>query len=144
MIQSFWVALTVVTWIHGVSSMSSATKTMVARSKSIPFLKQPPALTGVLPGDVGFDPVEFTSNWLDKDWSQQIVPDVWPDAIERKPITTVEWMREAELKHSRLAMLAVVGWVAVDQGLRLPFDKFASIPNSFAAHNMAVENGSMG
>jgi hypothetical protein len=144
MVQKLVLAFSFVCWIHCAVAMSTAAKTMVARSKSIPFMKQPPALTGKLPGDVGFDPLGFTSNWLDKDWSQQIVPDVWPEAMERKPVTTVEWMREAELKHCRLAMLAVVGWVAVDQGLRLPFEKFASIPNSFAAHNMAVENGAMG
>lgn len=43
-----------------------------------------------------------------KDWSQQVVPDIWPEAATRTPITTVEWMREAELKHGRLSMLAVV------------------------------------
>lgn len=43
-----------------------------------------------------------------KDWSQQVVPDIWPEATPRTPITTVEWMREAELKHGRLSMLAVV------------------------------------
>lgn len=53
-------------------------------------------------------------------------------------------MREAELKHGRLAMLAVLGWVAVDFGLRLPGDGFSEIPNSLAAHKEAVENGSMG
>lgn len=46
---------------------------------------------------------------LQKDWSQQIVPDNWLDASERTPITTLEWMREAELKHSRVCMLAVLG-----------------------------------
>jgi light-harvesting complex I chlorophyll a/b binding protein 1 len=53
-------------------------------------------------------------------------------------------MREAEVKHSRLAMLAFLGWVAVDFGVRFPGDMFASIPNSLAAHNAAVQNGSMG
>jgi amino acid permease len=36
---------------------------------------------------VGFDPLGFT-NWID-----------------------VRWLREAELKHSRIAMLAVVGFI---------------------------------
>lgn len=53
-------------------------------------------------------------------------------------------MREAEVKHCRLAMLAVVGWLAVDSGLRFPGDAFAAIPSSLAAHDLAVKNGSMG
>jgi len=35
------------------------------RSKSVPFLDQPPALTGKMAGDVGFDPVGFSSYWAD-------------------------------------------------------------------------------
>lgn len=53
-------------------------------------------------------------------------------------------MREAELKHGRLAMLAFLGWVAVDAGLRIPGRGWESIPNSFVAHDAAVANGSMG
>jgi light-harvesting complex I chlorophyll a/b binding protein 1 len=110
----------------------------------VPFLEQPPALTGTLPGDVGFDPIGFTSFWSDKDWSQQVVPDTWLDPAKRTPISTVEWMRESELKHGRLAMLAVLGWVAVDLGFRFPGETFSAIPNSFSAHTAAVQNGSMG
>lgn len=47
----------------------------------------PKALDGSLAGDVGFDPAGFAKNE-----------------------NTLLWMREAELKHSRLAMLAAVGW----------------------------------
>ena len=36
-----------------------------ARSKSVPFLDQPEALTGTLPGDVGFDPLNLTGLWGD-------------------------------------------------------------------------------
>jgi light-harvesting complex I chlorophyll a/b binding protein 1 len=31
-----------------------------ARSKSLPFLDQPKALDGTLPGDVGFDPLNLS------------------------------------------------------------------------------------
>ena len=79
-----------------------------------------------------------------KDWSQQIVPDNWLDPVERTPITTLEWMREAELKHGRIAMLAFLGWIAVDAGLRIPGRGWESIPNSFVAHDAAVANGSRG
>jgi len=56
-------------------------------SQSLPFLKRPAALTGKLAGDVGFDPFGFA-----KDESELMN------------------LREAELKHSRLAMLAAAGW----------------------------------
>lgn len=115
-----------------------------ARSKSVPFLDQPPALDGTMAGDVGFDPLGFTSYWADKDWSQQIVPDIWLDPEERSPISTVEWMRECELKHGRVCMLATAGWVSVDAGLRFPGHTWADIPNSFEAHKACVENGSLG
>ena len=50
-------------------------------------MKAPKVLDGSLPGDVGFDPLGFSKNK-----------------------NTLYWMREAELKHARLAMLAAAGW----------------------------------
>lgn len=50
-------------------------------------------------------------------------------------------MREAEIKHSRLAMLATLGYVAVDLGMLAP-----GAPSGFSsltAHNMAVDKGAM-
>jgi len=61
--------------------------TLPKYSKSIPFLARPKYLTGELPGDVGFDPLNFASN----------------------PELVIEY-REAEIKHGRLAMLAAAGW----------------------------------
>ena len=55
-------------------------------SASIPFLKQPENLEGMV-GDIGFDPFGLAT------------------------IFPVKFMREAELKHGRVAMLAVVGWI---------------------------------
>ena len=57
-------------------------------SKALPFVPRPKLLDGTLPGDVGFDPFGFGG--ADKE--------------------SLMNMREAELKHSRLAMLAAVGW----------------------------------
>lgn len=57
-------------------------------SKSLPFLPRPKLLDGTMPGDVGFDPFNFGGG--DK--------------------ASLMQMREAELKHGRLAMLAAVGW----------------------------------
>jgi hypothetical protein len=55
----------------------------------LPFgdIKAPVLLDGTMAGDVGFDPFGFS-----------------------KSLKTLYWMREAELKHGRLAMLAAIGW----------------------------------
>jgi len=55
-------------------------------SVSVPFLKRPSKLDGTHAGDVGFDPLGLSEN-LD-----------------------MYTMMEAEIRHARLAMLAVVGW----------------------------------
>mmetsp|Transcript_41062 Transcript_41062/g.101327 ORF Transcript_41062/g.101327 Transcript_41062/m.101327 type:complete len:203 (-) Transcript_41062:167-775(-) len=92
---------------------------MGAKSKAIPFLEARPALAGWV-GDAGFDPLGFsTVNML--------------------------WMREAEIKHSRLAMLATAGWVAVDLGARFPGAgaDYTAVPSSLAAHDAMVSHGDM-
>ena len=63
-------------------------------SASIPFMRKPPNLEGMV-GDIGFDPFEFA--------------DIFP----------VKYLREAELKHGRVAMLAVVGWL-VSEVVHIP------------------------
>ena len=131
--------------VRRATSLSAKSTSLSAKSKSVPFLEVSPALAGKdMAGNAEFDPLGFTQNWLDKDWSQQIVPDIWPDSTPRKSITTLQWMRECELKHARVAMLATVGWVAVDSGVRFPGSPFGSIANSLSAHTAAVSNGSMG
>lgn len=55
-------------------------------SVSVPFLKRPTNLDGTHAGDVGFDPLGLSEQF-----------DLYT-------------MMEAEVRHSRLAMLAVVGW----------------------------------
>jgi hypothetical protein len=127
------------------SSVNSRVSTRLnAKSKSVPFLEQPKALDGKAPGDVGFDPLGFTGMWQDKDWSTQVVPDFWNDETPRTPISTKTWMQEAEIKHGRICMMAVVGWLAVDSGIRFPGSPYGSITNSVSAHAAAVENGSLG
>eukprot|EP00607_Mallomonas_marina_P003914 CAMPEP_0182436546 /NCGR_PEP_ID=MMETSP1167-20130531/82169_1 /TAXON_ID=2988 /ORGANISM="Mallomonas Sp, Strain CCMP3275" /LENGTH=249 /DNA_ID=CAMNT_0024628837 /DNA_START=81 /DNA_END=830 /DNA_ORIENTATION=- len=58
-------------------------------AKWFPFggVKAPLVLDGSMAGDVGFDPLGLA-----------------------KSTKTLYWMREAEIKHARLAMLAAVGW----------------------------------
>lgn len=53
----------------------------------------------------------------------------------------VPWFREAELKHGRIAMLAAVGWLAVDLGVHLPGAEHAM--SSLEAHTAAVQSGAM-
>lgn len=67
-------------------SLNAATNSKY--SQSIPFLSRPKFLTGELAGDVGFDPLNLATN-------KEILYEY----------------REAEIKHSRLAMLATVGWI---------------------------------
>lgn len=61
--------------------------TRIEQSKALPFLRRPAILDGSMAGDAGFDPLGLAKN-------QQYLM----------------IFREAEIKHSRLAMLAALGW----------------------------------
>merc|ERR1719201_1590968 len=50
----------------------------------------------------------------------------------------IKWMREAELKHGRMCMLAWTGYTAVDCGLRFPGEKYADL-TSFTAHEATAK-----
>merc|ERR1719483_1064522 len=60
-------------------------------------------------GNVGFDPMGLST----------------PQNIKR--------MREAELKHGRMTMLAWAGWVSVDLGMKFPGAKYADLSSYKAA-----------
>lgn len=64
------------------------------KSKALPFLNRPVLLDGSMAGDVGFDPLGLSN-----------IDEVGIDLY---------WLREAEIKHARVAMLAVVGIVQVE------------------------------
>jgi len=72
--------------------MRTSTPLMVERSAAIPFLKKPPALDGSMAGDVGFDPLGFSTT----------ITELGGD---------LNYVREAELMHGRQAMLATVGFI---------------------------------
>lgn len=74
---------------NAISSMQ-----MQEKSKALPWLDRPPRLDGTIPGDSGFDPLWVTSMLPDKGW--------------------VKYLQEAEIKHCRIAMLAVVGAIVQD------------------------------
>lgn len=92
---------------------SSSVTMMAARSKSIPFLIQPAKLDGSMAGDEGFDPLGLSN--ID---SGGLGIDLY-------------WMREAELKHARVAMLATLGMLAQESGFIIP--GFPSTKNQVTA-----------
>jgi Chlorophyll A-B binding protein len=95
-----------------------AKKAYVA-SQSLPFLEQPPNLVGYV-GDVGFDPFRFSD----------FIP--------------VDFLREAELKHGRIAMMAVVGFAAVDLGMRVyPIPPGYEGLTALTAHDALITQGAM-
>jgi len=75
-------------------SVPDVPKMSKERSPAIPFLPYPQKCKGYA-GDIGFDPWGFSENY------------------------EMDYLREAELKHGRVCMMAWVGWVAVDNGLRV-------------------------
>jgi light-harvesting complex I chlorophyll a/b binding protein 1 len=85
----------------------------VEYAESLPFLVKRPQLNGYV-GDVGFDPVGFS--------------EIFP----------MDWLREAELKHCRVSMLAFVGFIFTD---------FYHIPGfdytTIEAHDACVASGAM-
>eukprot|EP00802_Teleaulax_amphioxeia_P015055 Tamp_15138.p1 GENE.Tamp_15138~~Tamp_15138.p1 ORF type:complete len:242 (+),score=48.92 Tamp_15138:48-728(+) len=79
--------------------MQSVVTSKAGKSKAVPFLSAPANLDGSMAGDVGFDPLGF-SNYIDP-----------------------KWLREAELKHGRICMLAWTGCI-VQEVVRLPGPEF--------------------
>jgi hypothetical protein len=74
-------------------SMAVGDETM---SRSLPFLLKPKNLEAYTAGNEEFDPLGFAEYY------------------------DIKWMREAELKHARVAMLATVGWLVQSAGVHLP------------------------
>jgi len=64
------------------------------RSASLPFMNRPALLDGSMAGDVGFDPLGLSD-----------IDGVGVDLY---------WLREAEIKHARVAMMAVAGTLQVE------------------------------
>merc|ERR1712072_1595091 len=62
---------------------------------------------------------------------------------EYAEIPMVYWMREAELKHGRICMLAVVGWLTVDAGIHFPGEKYTGI-DALHAHDAMLASGDIG
>merc|ERR1719379_2945821 len=75
-----------------VPAVRTPSLSMMAKSEALPFAECPPALDGSLPGDVGFDPLGFSTT----------ITELGGD---------LNYVREAELMHGRQSMLAVVGFI---------------------------------
>jgi len=84
----------------------------------MPFLPYPENCKGYVGDDIGFDPIGF-SNFFPMDY-----------------------LREAEIKHGRIAMLGIVGFIVTDLGITVhPYGQGLS---SVAAHDVLTEKGVMG
>jgi len=81
--------------------------------EAIPGSERPKNLDGTMVGDIGFDPLGF-SNWLN-----------------------LNWAREAEIKHGRVAMLAATGMIVQDIAVIPGFDKEFSGAAMMKLHNLA-------
>merc|ERR1719409_857651 len=86
-----------------------ASVSMMAKSKALPWSECPEHMDGMI-GNAGFDPLSLSTP------------------------QNIDWMREAELKHGRMCMLAWAGYVAVDVGIKFPGEKYAAL-SSFTAHD---------
>jgi len=70
-------------------------------------LARPSYLDGTLAADAGFDPLGFCVNGLPNGMASSFsTPNPSPERLR----SNLVWMREAEVKHARLAMLAAAGW----------------------------------
>jgi len=87
--------------------------TMMAKSKALPWSECPAHLEGMV-GNAGFDPMGLSTPG------------------------NIKWMREAELEHGRLCMLAWTGYVAVDLGVKFPGAKYAGL-SSWTAHESTAK-----
>lgn len=70
------------------ADVDAVDKQVDTMSRALPFVARPQHLNGSMVGDAGFDPLGLAAAGRDR----------------------LEFMRESELKHARIAMLAAAGW----------------------------------
>ena len=93
---------------------------MQAMSESVPFLKRNPALGSGMVGDVGFDPLGLAG------------------------VADIRFLREAELKHGRVAMLAAAGSMFQDIAVDPSYKALVGGAKMTGIHDVLVKQGAMG
>jgi len=104
----------------------------------LPGAVAPTYLDGTLAGDVGFDPMCMVAlakpkastdseGWAGVERATRMLM-ATPYEQRRK----VYWMREAEIKHARIAMMAAVGW-PLSEKLDGPISKLFGLPYALEA-----------
>ena len=102
----------------------------------------PAYLDGSMPGDKGFDPwgliaLAKPSLEMDKTSRTGAERDTTIESMsEEERASALAWMRNSELKHARLAMLATLGWVAAEKlnAKALYFTTNGKAPSLFNGH----------
>merc|ERR1711871_231392 len=111
--------------------LTAPAKARPLKSKAIPFLSQPYALDGSMPGDFGFDPLNLGIYDLNLASAYNKV------GVRDRPRSDIlRDYREAEIKHGRLAMLAAIAWPV--QELLQPF-----LAGKLNLPNQVYEQGGM-
>ena len=103
----------------------------------------PSYLDGSLPGDVGFDPYNVvalartgTVGAASSPWAKQDRKFQMQMMSKYEAKRKVAWMREAEIKHGRLAMLAAAGW-PMSELIDGPLSSLLGMPNALASGGRA-------
>lgn len=105
------------TTISRASAPVTARFTMSGKSPSVPFMDVPEALSPNMAGYVGFDPLNISE------------------------YVNIKWLQEAEIKHARVCLLAILGMI-VAEVYHLPW--YSQFPKLVInRHDWGVHNGSM-
>ncbi|GMH80707.1 hypothetical protein TL16_g08663 [Triparma laevis f. inornata] len=88
----------------GGSSVGAAAWANAGPSTALPFATSPATLDGSMLGDVGFDPFGFSTTPVGPWFLGNTIP-------SQGVIGDLEWYREAEIIHGRIAQIAVLGFL---------------------------------
>lgn len=103
----------------GGSSPSADAWAASVESQALPFARAPATLDGTMLGDVGFDPLGFST----------VPVGPWFLGNEGRigELGNLAWYREAELIHGRIAQVAVVGFLAPGLFGTLPGNEWTGV-----------------
>lgn len=116
--HAFYFCLLLIVLFADFTASKATTALNAEKSPAMPFLPYPEGCRGYIGEDIGFDPLGI-SNYFPMDY-----------------------LRESELKHGRIAMAAAVGYIATDLGIVVhPLGQGLT---SATAHDAMCANGVMG